>query len=72
MSSILSGYIQSELKAAFPADGFYNNPQFADAMARAIQKYLASNVKTQPNVSGPGAGPVGHVHPLIPDALNAP
>lgn len=76
MSEILSKLIQNKLKAAFPeADSFYNNSEFADAIAGAIQEYLLKSVLTDPKkgpITGPGAGPVTHVHPQLPQGINAP
>jgi len=71
MSSILSELIQNQLKSAFPeADSFYNNKAFADALALAIQQYLASNVIVLPGQATAG-GPTAQAT-VSPGILNAP
>ena len=49
--------------------------EIALAIATATQKYLTQHVLTNPAkgpVTGPGFGPVGHVHPQLPQGITAP
>ena len=72
MSQILSNLIQSEIKRAFGTELLDDQSIiFADAISTAIQQYLISSVLTIPLPTGPGAGPVTHIHPNIPHQLLA-
>lgn len=70
MSATLSQLIQQEMFSEF-GNEMVDNKKFADAMARAIQTYLNSSVLTIPLPTGPGSGPVTHIHPNVPHTLNA-